>query len=416
MATAVRFSGALWPLAASFLIQTTASLALSAPLAVSVVIARAARLPEVAIGYYTTLVYVGALVGTLFTPYVLTRMSVRTVQIAGLGALAVGMLLFGQLDAALPGLVLALIGIVLMGLIYGALVPASAQILSNRFPDRLQPLVVSIKQTGVPVGTAIGAVAAPLLVRGDDWSALPLWLAGGCVVVMVVAAPSLAGFAQVVRVPAGVSTAFRMSELFRGFRIQKLRPLMMVALLYGINQAALTTFLVLALNWQHALSVAEAAGYLAVATLSGAVSRIALGMSASRFGHVRAHLGVLGLVSGIAWAVLLAPDPGVSHLMAGAALLGACAMGWNGLLLAQLATEAPPGESTAAVAAGVSLAYLGVVVGPLLFAAALLVTADRIAAIAVLASAAVVMGAWLVWTSFTKGHNTPAKLHRSAQR
>jgi predicted MFS family arabinose efflux permease len=219
----------------------------------------------------------------------------------------------------------------------------------------------------------------------------------------------------VVRAPAGVSTAFRVTELFRGFRIRRLRPLMAVALLYGINQAALTTFLVLALVWQHALSVAEAAGYLALATLSGAVSRIALGMSASRFGHVRAHLGVLGLLSGVAWAVLLAPDPGVSHLMAGALLLGASAMGWNGLLLAQLATEAPPGEGTAAVAAGVSLAYLGVVVGPLLFSAALFVTSDRIAAIAALASAAVAMGAWLVWTSFTHRRGTSAKLHRSTQ-
>jgi MFS family permease len=395
--TATRLSGALAPLAASFLIQMTASLTISAPLAVSVLIARAAHLSEAMIGFYTTLVYVGALSGTLVTPHLLTRLSVRTVQIAGLGAIAVGMLLFGQLGDSVPEMLTASAGIVLMGLVYGALVPASAQILSNQFPDRLQPLVVSIKQTGVPVGTAIGAIAAPLLVHGDDWSGLPLWLAMGCGLVMVLTAPGLAGFGSVV----GTSGArpFRLSDMVLGFRFPELRRLMMVSLIYGVNQAALTTFLVLALVWQHDQSVGQAAGYLALATLSGAVSRIALGVSASRFGHVYRHLGLMGLLSGVAWLLLLVPGPGAVRLAFGAVLLGATAMGWNGLLLAQLSVEAPPGQGTVAVAAGVSLAYLGVVVGPLLFSALLLLTGSKVAAIAALDGAAVVMGLWLLMSS-----------------
>ena len=153
------------------------------------------------------------------------------------------------------------------------------------------------------------------------------------------------------------------------FRIPELRRLMIVALVYGVNQAALTTFLVPALVWFHSLSVGQAAGYLAVATISSAVSRIGLGVSASRFGHVYGHLGLIGLLSGAAWLLLLIPDPGVVRLICGAILIGATAMGWNGLLLAQLATEAPGDQSVVAVAAGVSLAYLGVLVGPLLFSA-----------------------------------------------
>jgi hypothetical protein len=392
-----RLTGALVPLTASFLIQMTASLTISAPLAISVLIARAEHLSEATIGFYTTIVYIGALSGTLFTPHLLTILSVRTVQIAGLGALALGMLLFGRLDASLPGIIAAASGILLMGLVYGALVPASAQILSNKFPDRLQPLVVSIKQTGVPVGTAIGAVAAPLLVHGDDWSGLPLWLALGCGLIMVLTAPGLAGFARVTQ-PA-VSRRFRLADLVLGFRFPALRRLMMVSLIYGVNQAALTTFLVLALVWEHALSVAQAAGYLALATLAGAVARIALGISASRFGHIYAHLGLMGVVSGVAWLLLLLPEPGAVRLGFGAVLLGATAMGWNGLLLAQLAVEAPPGQGTVAVAAGVSLAYLGVVIGPLLFSVLLLVTGSKVAAIGALDAAAVVMGGWLLWSA-----------------
>ena len=392
-----RLSGALLPLAASFLIQMTASLTISAPLAVSVLIARAAHLPEAMIGFYTTLVYVGALSGTLATPHLLTRLSVRTVQIAGLGAIALGMLLFGRLGGAPVDMALAAAGILLMGLVYGALVPASAQILSSSFPDRLQPLVVSIKQTGVPVGTAIGAVAAPLLVSGDDWSGLPIWLATGCGLVMLLAAPGLSGFGGVMRVAGG--RAFRLSDMLLGFRIPGLRRLMTVSLIYGVNQAALTTFLVLALVWQHGQSVGQAAGFLALATLSGAVSRIALGVSASRFGHVYRHLGLLGLLSGLAWLLLLIPAPGGMRLACGALLLGATAMGWNGLLLAQLSIEAPPGQGTVAVAAGVSLAYLGVVVGPVLFSVLLLLTGSKVAAIAALDGAAVVMGLWLLLSS-----------------
>ena len=395
---AAGLSGALAPLAVSFLIQTTASLTISAPLAVSVLIARAEHLPEAMIGFYTTLVYIGALSGTLATPYLLTRLSVRTVQIAGLGAIAVGMLLFGQLGASLPEMAAASAGILMMGLVYGALVPASAQILSSKFPDRLQPLVVSIKQTGVPVGTAIGAIVAPLLVSGDDWSGLAVWLAMACALVMLVSAPGLAGFGRVAG--GAVVRAFRLSDLLLGFRFPALRRLMLVSLLYALNQAAMTTFLVLALVWQHDQSVGQAAGYLAMATLSGAMARIALGVSASRFGHIYAHLGLLGLISGVAWLLLLVAEPGPVRLAVGAVLLGATAMGWNGLLLAQLAIEAPPGQGTVAVSAGVSLAYLGVVIGPLLFSALLLVTGNRMAAIAGLDVAAVLMGGWLLWSSF----------------
>lgn len=381
----------------------TASFTISAPLAVSVLIVQAEHLPESAIGIYTTLVYIGALFGTLMTPHVLTKLSVRTVQLAGLGGLAGGILMFGWLGASIPGLLAACVSLLFMGLIYGALVPASAQILSNQFPDRLQPLVVSIKQTGVPVGTAAGAIAAPLVVSGNDWSLLPICLAASCILIMVLVAPGLSGFATVTK-PTG-SASFRVSGLLSGFQIPALRRLMIVALVYGVNQAALTTFLVPALVWFHSLSVGQAAGYLAIATISSAVSRIGLGASASRFGHVYLHLGLIGLLSGVAWLLLLMPHPGFVRLVCGAILIGATAMGWNGLLLAQLATEAPGHQSVVAVAAGVSLAYLGVLIGPVLFAAILLASGSKIAAIVALDAAAVCVGAWLLWSAQRKQPN-----------
>lgn len=382
------------------MIQATASLAISAPLAVSVLIVQNARLPEVMIGAYTTLVYVGALFGTLLTPVLLTRLSVRTIQIAGLGMVAVGMLLFGLLSPSALAITAAAIGVLMMGLTYGALVPASAQILSDRFSDRLQPLVVSIKQTGVPVGTAVGALVAPMLVTYADWSMLPISLAIACIVIMVATAPQLSDFADVDRGAGGASIS--LLSMLNGFQYPALRRLMIVALVYGINQSAMTTFLVPGLVWVHGLSVGQAAGYLALATGAGAAARIFCGITASRFGRVYGHLGVMGILSGVAWLLLLLPQPDTLRLICGALLIGATAMGWNGLLLAQLATDAPPGQGVTAVAAGVSLAYFGVVIGPMLFSAVLLLTGNKAAAIFALGAAAVVVGFWLLLGGFQK--------------
>ena len=51
------------------------------------------------------------------------------------------------------------------------------------------------------------------------------------------------------------------------------------------------------------------------------------------------------------------------------AVFGASAIGWNGVYLAEVARQAPPGKASMATGGTLSVTFLGVVLGPPLFGA-----------------------------------------------
>ena len=148
--------------------------------------------------------------------------------------------------------------------------------------------------------------------------------------------------------------------------------------------------------WIHGLSVGRSAGYLAIATVAGAAARIVFGMTTARFGRAMLHLAMIGLVSGLAWLLLLWPLASAGLLTIGSILLGMTAMGWNGILLAEIALAAPAGRTTEAVATGTSFAYFGVLVAPLAFVQLDHALGSKAGALAGLAVLAVMAGAVLL--------------------
>ena len=374
--------GGLSTLFATSLIQIMASFAVSAPLTVSIAIVGEAHLPEAWIGYYTSLLYLSAMTGSLLTPRLIASLDVGRIQLGGLVATMLGFALFAEIAVSGRGLALGLAGVVIMGLAYGVIVPASALLLADRFAPRWQPLVVSIRQTGVPVGTALVALIAPLAVQHWGWRSMGLVVAVAAGISFVLSAPALLGIARSPR-GGGPSTNL-LTALRETFRHPATLRLALVSGSYGLNQAALTTYLVPSLVWLHGFSIGRAAGFLAVATVAGAVARIAFGVTTSRYGKPYGHLRLIGLVSGLAWTLVLWPGPTGLRLTCGAALLGATAMGWNGILLAQLAHEAPHGKTADAVGAGTALAYGGVLTAPFIYAAIMALAQSKIAAITAL--------------------------------
>lgn len=387
-------AGGLYTLFATSLIQIMASFAVSGPLTVSIAIVAYAHLPETWIGYYTSLLYLSATAGSLLTPRLLESLDVGRIQLGGLVATLFGFALFGQIEHSGIGLGLALLGIVLMGLAYGVIVPSSALLLADRFSRRWQPLVVSIRQTGVPVGTALVALIAPLVVQHWGWRSMSLVVAGGAALTFMLSTPLLLESRLEPR--AAGPRPNLLAGLRETFRHPATLRLAMVSGFYGINQAVLTTYLVPSLVWLHAMSIGRAAGYLAIATASGACARILFGITTSRFGRPYRHLRLIGFMSGLAWVLILWPGPSSMRLICGAGLLGATAMGWNGILLAQLAQEAPCGKTADAVGAGTALAYFGVLTAPFVYVAVIAVSHDKTAAIAVLVSLSIVAGTLLL--------------------
>ena len=83
-------------------------------------IVRAENLPESWIGYYTSLLYAAAIAGSVTTARLMARFSVRFLQLGALLATGLGYALFSGLSAGALPVVLACVGIVLMGLSLGA--------------------------------------------------------------------------------------------------------------------------------------------------------------------------------------------------------------------------------------------------------------------------------------------------------
>ncbi|KJS40251.1 MAG: MFS transporter, partial [Rhodospirillaceae bacterium BRH_c57] len=166
-------------------IQAMVSLIALAPPVFATEAARDMGLDARLIGFYTSLVYLGAMLTSLPAGSVVQRFgALRVSQMClVLGAVGLGLLAWG-----VPGLVLA--AALVVGFGYGPITPASSHVLARTTPPERRGLVFSLKQTGVPLGGFLAGAVVPVLVLGVGWqgAALVIGLAG---VVLAVAAQPL---------------------------------------------------------------------------------------------------------------------------------------------------------------------------------------------------------------------------------
>ena len=360
-------------------------------------IVRNQHLPESWIGYYTSLLYAAAIVGSVSTARLMAHFSVRFMQLGSLVATGLGYVLFSCIAPPALDVAIASMGIALMGLSYGTIVPSSSLVLAETYSQRMQPLVVSVRQTGVPIGTALVALIAPFIAQHYGWQSMTPAVLAVLGLTFLLSLPGLWRFSSL------SANLPRRQHLLASVQSALSEPvtrrLALMAGVYAMNQAALTTYLVPGMVWLHGLSVGKSAGYLAVATIAGAVARIVFGMTTSRFGRATLHLALIGLATGLAWLLLLWPLPSALRLTVGSALLGMTAMGWNGILIAELGMAAPAGRTAEAVAAGTSFAYLGVLVAPLTFVQLDHLLGSKTGALAGIALLAVIAGVALLRTA-----------------
>lgn len=366
---------------------------------------RSQQLPESWIGYYTSLIYAASIAGSVSTARLMASFSVRTIQLGSVVATGLGYVLFSCIAPQAANVAAACLGIALMGFAYGVIVPSSSLVLAQCYSQAAQPLVVSVRQTGVPVGTALVALIAPHVAQTSGWQSMTLPILAVLGVTFVLAMPGLQAFGTLsANLPPRQHPLGSVSGTLRQ---PATRRLALVAGLYATNQAALTTYLVPGLVWLHGLSVGKSAGYLAIATIAGAGARIVFGITTARWGRVIQHLAMIGLLTGVAWLLLLWPLPSAFRLTAGSMLLGATAMGWNGILLAEMGLSALAGRTAEAVATGTAFAYLGVLVAPLAFVGLEHALGSKTAALAALALLAVFAGASLLYSGVRPKSGTP---------
>ena len=239
---------------------------------------------------------------------------------------------------------------------------ASGRAVMSWFPPSERGFALGIRQTAIPAGGLVAALALPALASAGGSGAAFLFLAG------FVATGAAAGWLVLGRRDGSALGATQ--SIFGTLRDARLWRLSFASGLYLYAQVAVIGFGVLFLHDQHGLADHDAALVIALAQVLAVVLRIGAGRWSdrvgSRIGPLRriglCTMASLALVAGFARAPLwlLAPTLAVA---------GGLSMAWNGLSFTAVAELA--GAARSGVALGFEQTVLSVVLvlAPMVFAA-----------------------------------------------
>ena len=373
--------------------QTFTAAAMFAPSVLAPAASADMGVPATAVGMMTSLIFLSA-------AFAAPQIGSRVPQLGALRVTQIGLCLVacGMALAALAHPLLVLLAAMVIGVGYGPSTPSGSALLAERTPPRIFNFIMSIRQTGVPLGGALAGFALPWLILYVGWRAAALVLAAACAVVALCLQPVRARFDHTDRVDRAKATTARpgMVEALRMVLAHPaLRRLSLTAFLYGGVQLTYASFMVVFLVEQAAMDVVRAGAVLSAGMLGGLIGRLAWGALADALGDARKVLIALGMVTAACAALftqITAQWPYAGVLIP-AIVFGACTLGWNGVYIAELAREAPKGTVAQATGASLAFAYCGAVVVPPLFALVQVSSgsyAPAFAMLAVLAAAGVV--------------------------
>jgi len=356
-------------LAATLAIQIYTAMAASAPAVLAPVLATDLGITPTWIGVFIGLLYTGAMIGSLasggfIARYGAIRVSQACVLLCAAGTATVALLP----AAAVPLMILAAFA---TGVGYGPITPASSAVLVRTTPAAQMALTFSIKQTGVPVGIALGGALLPALALALGWRGALLVVAAAGVLVALAAQPIRAALDAHRERAQPVSLRSIVAPLRMVMQTKVLRDLSLVGLGFAAVQVCLTTYLVVFLHEALEWTLVASGLALTCATLGAVVGRIAWGLVADRLLPPVRTLALIGsLASGCGLVLAAATTAWPAWLLLPlATLYGGMAIGWNGVQLAELARRSPPGMAGAVTGASGFVTFGGVVAGPTLFAA-----------------------------------------------
>ena len=286
-----------------------------------------------------------------------------------------GVMTIGLLGSALALAATALVadplvagGLLMLAGASGASVnAASGRAVLTWFPSQSRGLAMAVRQTSVPVGAALAAVALP-----------PIAASGGIPAVFVtLSLTSLAAavaVAAAVREPPGAPArgarpTSRAREVLTDRRLQRLS---LAGLLLVVPQFLGSVFLVEILHEgpdgdDAALSLATAGALLALTQVLGALGRLGNGVWSDRVGSRLRPLRIVAVAVAVGFAAAALLQPGPVWLLAAVLVpAAALAISWNGLVFTAAGELAPPGRAATAMAVSNTANYIAAAATPVL--------------------------------------------------
>lgn len=355
-------------LIATLTVQALVAMALITLPVMAPVVGKATGIPTTYVGVYVAAVYLAAMFASVLGGSFVKRWGALRLSQISLALTCLGLLL-----CAIPYTPAILLGAFLIGVGYGPVTPASSHLLIKTTPaDRLS-LVFSIKQTGVPVGGMLAGLLVPSMEVLVGWQAAFVAVAAMCLV-CAFAINSLRNELDDDRDPTvRPSLVKSLVDPIRLVLTQpSLRVLAAVSFMFSITQLSLITYLVTFLYEDLGWDLIAAGIALTVAQAAGVGGRILWGWVADNWlgsGYMLICLALL-LFGGSALMPALSSQTSLIWLYVLLMLLGGTAIGWNGVYLAEVARQAPAGQTGMATGGTLGFTFLGVLCGPPLFGVA----------------------------------------------
>jgi sugar phosphate permease len=322
---------------------TTAQAAFSALLIGLPVLAPALRdrydLSLSQIGLALSSVWIGPILTLLPWGLLSDRIGERFVLASGLAAC--GVLAAAAGWAGSFAMLVVLLGVA--GAMGASVNAASGRAVMQWFSAGQRGLALGVRQTAIPLGGALAALALPVVDHAGGLKASFVFLGAVCVGAAVIAAVA-------VREAARPEVELEAEDVEWTLRDSRLWTLSVGSGLYLFTQIALTSFFVLFLHDEHGVSPGAAAAALAVMQVGAVITRISSGRISDAL-HARIRpLRWIGLAScaGALLTALVTTAP-LGVVVPVMIMAGAVSMAWNGLSVTAAAELAGLRRSGAAI-------------------------------------------------------------------
>ncbi|MGE0421541.1 MAG: MFS transporter [Reyranellaceae bacterium] len=373
-------------------IQSVVSIGAAGIAVLAPVIAPVAGVAPSNIGVYTMVLFACGMASALVGGALVPRFGpVRVCQVS----LAMGMVGLGlAMSGHIAGLLLCA---VVMGLGMGAPTPASSHLLFRVTPSRVLSTVLSLKQTGVPLGGALAGAILPALTLVWGWRGALITVASAMLLMALMTQLWRADMDSDRDPGRPVSLPGVWGSMALIWRQPDLRLIALAAATLSAGQVSVSAFFVTYLV-QIGLSLTAAGFALAVAQLSGVAGRVVWGAVADWSGRPVLVLAALAVVAALAALIVtrFAIDWPPIAIFVVSAVLGTATIGWAGVVYGEVARRAPAGRTSEASGGITAFMFAGIVVGPAIFSAIVQATGSFTPAYAVLAVALTVIAGALV--------------------